>query len=166
MNTATHILGNGERSSERVLLPAPFLGSFSYASPRPLIKAAPIAVTFFHGFIDHRRKYQSWASPSCPVELHTLSAFTDSSTKTDAQGQDRQYPVLNTTQLHLVTTKRWKPEEKCCGTKPGVSWPTTLNQGPLDRLVAHKQSQAFRTKITAVNSFHNPCPRFVFYSGI
>lgn len=167
MNTATHSSGNRERRSERVLLPAPFLSSFSYTRPRPLIKAAPAAVTSLHGFTDHRKKYQSWASTSCPVELHTLSAFPESSTKTDAQGQDRQDPVLKTTQPHLVTTCwGWKPERKMLWDKIGISWPTTLKQGPLDGLVAQKQSEAFKTKITAVNSFCNPCPRFVFYSGI
>lgn len=41
VNTATHILGNREGSSGRVLLLAPCLSSFSYMSPRPLIKPAP-----------------------------------------------------------------------------------------------------------------------------
>lgn len=87
MSTATHVLGNRERNPGRVLLPAPFLSSFSYTSPRPPIKPAPIAATFLLRFTDRRRKHQSWASTSCPAELHILSAFADSSTKTDAQGK-------------------------------------------------------------------------------
>lgn len=109
----------------------------------------------------------SMARSPCPAELHTLSAFTDPSTKTHAQGQHGRHPVLNATQLHLVDNMlEMEARRKRLWEIRGVLWPTTLNQGLLDRLVAQKQSQAFKIKLTAVNSFHKPCPRFVFYSGI
>lgn len=45
-------------------------------SPAPLISPAPVAVTFLRGIMDHKRKYQSWASTSCPESCtHSVSSL-------------------------------------------------------------------------------------------
>lgn len=77
-------------------------------SPRPLTQPVPIAVTSLQGSGTAAGSGRTGQAPPAPWSC-TPSAFTDPSANTG--GQDRQPPVLNSAQLHLLTCPRWKPED-------------------------------------------------------
>lgn len=80
------------------------------------------AASFPQGLTDHRRRL-CWASTSCPAELHTLSAFTNSSTAVPRDRAGNAQPLTQHNHGWLQPAAGGEQKEAALG----QTWCSTAN---------------------------------------